>query len=152
MTHFRSSLARKSKPVQRVAMLDRAILGLRTVSGSPRVLNSWLQYFSLLHAAFRYSWALENWEVLISLLSASPPLHRAYDQEILIWFGFQLYVFPFRGSKDLTWPLFASVFSSVKWTHFHLFHLLYNTVIKSYQLTTHESTLQHKEFMKIINY
>lgn len=156
MTHFRPALARTSKTVQRAAVLARATWGLWAVSGSPRVSEFTATIYLPFHAAFRCSWTLENWGGLTPLPSASPnpptptppPPHRLYDQKILIWFSFQPQVSLFCGSKDLAWPLFASVFSSIQWSQFHLFHLHHNIVIKSFQGSMHESTVQHEALMK----
>lgn len=80
---------------------------------------------------------------LVRLPAAPPPLHRACNQRTLIRFGSRLHIFPFGGSKALTWPFFASVFSPVPWTQF-----ISPCSQHCYKNSTHNSTLLHEKFMK----
>lgn len=144
MTHFLSLFARKTKPVQREQLCWESQLG--TVGNIWELQGVWVHSHNLSHF---YMLLLEapgpqrtGWG-LVLLPTAPPPLHRAYNQKILIRFGSQLHIFPFSDSKALAWPFFASVFPPVPWTQF-----ISPSSQHCYKSSIHESTLQHEEFMK----
>lgn len=87
-------------------------------------------------------------EGLIPYLPAPVAPHRTRSTEILVRFDSELHNFPFCGSQDLTWPVSASDFSSVKWTQFNLFHLHHDIVIKNYQDSTREAHCSMKSLWR----